>query len=210
MCAPLLWSTPVITATAIRAGTYGLSRCQPDARVDQGMSRTTPSRALVLIVEDFEDAREMYADYFEFNGLTVVCAADGAEGVRVAIERLPDLIVMDAGLPKLTGWEATAMLRTHPDTDEIPILMLTGHVFHDSSDRAREAGVDVFVTKPCLPDQLYAHVLELLRRGRTTPPAMRGINAAGAPLSNAGRRGAAPTQSGRKAGPPRRRRGRSA
>ncbi len=119
---------------------------------------------VVLIVEDFADAREMYADYFTFNGVTVLTAVDGAEGVRLATEHRPDIIVMDAGLPRLTGWEATTMLRAAPATAGLKILMLTGHVFQDSEERARDAGVDLFVAKPCLPDQLYAHVLTLAGR----------------------------------------------
>src|SRR5204863_29060 len=70
----------------------------------------------VLIVEDFDDAREMYEDYLRFSGMTVIGARDGAEGVRLAIEHRPDVIVMDAGLPKLTGWEATAMIRNNEET----------------------------------------------------------------------------------------------
>jgi two-component system cell cycle response regulator DivK len=119
---------------------------------------------VVLIVEDFADAREMYADYLTFAGMTVLTACDGAEGVRLAIEHLPDVIVLDAGLPRLTGWEATAMLRGNPDTEHLKILMLTGHVFRDSEHRARDAGVDVFVAKPCLPDQLHRHVVALAGR----------------------------------------------
>jgi two-component system, cell cycle response regulator DivK len=126
---------------------------------------TATPRIVVLIVEDFDDAREMYEDYLRFAGLTVIGARDGAEGVRLAIEHLPDVIVMDAGLPKLTGWEATAMIRSNLDTQSLKILMLTGHVFQDSERKAREAGVDLFVAKPCLPDVLHAHILALARRG---------------------------------------------
>lgn len=119
----------------------------------------------VLIVEDFDDAREMYEDYLRFSGMTVIGARDGAEGVRLAIEHRPDVIVMDAGLPKLTGWEATAMIRGNVDTEDLKILMLTGHVFQDSERKAREAGVDLFVAKPCLPDVLHTHIVTLASRG---------------------------------------------
>jgi len=120
---------------------------------------------VVLIVEDFDDAREMYEDYLRFSGMTVIGACDGAEGVRLAIEHRPDVIVMDAGLPKLTGWEATAMIPSNQATESLKILMLTGHVFQDSERKAREAGVDLFVPKPCLPDVLHAHIVALASRG---------------------------------------------
>lgn len=121
---------------------------------------------VVLIAEDFADAREMYEDYLTFAGLTVLTACDGAEAVRMAKEHRPDVIVMDAGLSHLTGWEATAMLKNGPDTADLKVLMLTGHVFRESERAATDAGVDLFVSKPCLPDVLHAHILALAgRRG---------------------------------------------
>jgi two-component system cell cycle response regulator DivK len=132
-----------------------------------------PSRRplVVLIAEDFADAREMYEDYLTFSGLTVLTANDGVEAVRVATEQRPDIIVMDAGLPHLTGWEATAMLKGNPATSDLKILMLTGHVFQESERNARVAGVDRFVAKPCLPDALLTHIMSLA--GRQAPSGER-------------------------------------
>lgn len=126
---------------------------------------------VVLIAEDFADAREMYEDYLTFAGLTVLTACDGAQAVRMATEHRPDVIVMDAGLPHLTGWEATAMLKNNPDTADLKILMLTGHVFRESERSAQEAGVDLFVGKPCLPDVLHAHILALAGQPPPEKPA---------------------------------------
>lgn len=120
-----------------------------------------PRRFVVLIAQDFPDAREMYRDYLTFAGLEVLTASDGHEAVRVATSERPDVIVMDAVLPGMTGWDATARLKHNRATRHLRVLMLTGHVFRDSQKRAKASGVDLFVSKPCLPDDLYSHILAL-------------------------------------------------
>ena len=82
----------------------------------------------MLLVEDFDDAREMYAEYLEFNGLRVAGAADAVRGLEMAEELQPAIILMDAALPGLSGWDAIAELKANPRTQHIPVLMLTGHV----------------------------------------------------------------------------------
>ena len=120
-----------------------------------------PRRFVVLIAQDFPDAREMYRDYLKFAGLRVLTAADGHTAVRVATRQRPDVVVIDAGLPGLNGWEATEVLKSKPQTRNLRVMMLTGHVFKDSKKRAEASGVDLFIAKPCLPDDLYSHILAL-------------------------------------------------
>jgi len=119
---------------------------------------------LVLLVEDFDDAREMYADYLEFNGLRVASAADAVRGLALADELQPSIILMDAALPGLSGWDAIAELKANPRTRHIPVIMLTGHVLGDARERAMAAGADGFLAKPCLPDELTRHIHQVLRK----------------------------------------------
>jgi CheY-like chemotaxis protein len=120
-----------------------------------------PRRFVVLIAQDFPDGREMYRDYLRFAGLRVLTAADGHDAVRIATRERPDVVVIDAGLPGMNGWEATRMLKQNRQTRQLRVMMLTGHVFKDSRKRAEASGVDLFIPKPCLPDDLYSHILAL-------------------------------------------------
>lgn len=128
----------------------------------------TPTRQqpLVLLAEDFEDARELYRDYLEFSGFTVETASNGREAIAQAIAHLPDLILMDASMPVLDGWQATKELKANPATKHIPILALTAHAFDDARQEAKASGCDGFVTKPCLPDDLVAKVRTALDGGK--------------------------------------------
>ncbi len=130
------------------------------ARVQHTMpGKTTP---LILVVDDFEDNRAMYAVYFTYCGYEVAEAADGGEAVEVARSRMPDAIVMDLSLPVMDGWEATRRLKADERTRHIPIIALTGHALAGHSRGAREAGCDAFLAKPCLPELLVEKVQELM------------------------------------------------
>lgn len=128
-------------------------------------ARATASRKspLVLVVDDFEDNRAMYAEYLSYSGYEVQQACDGEEAVRMTQELLPDVVVMDLSLPVLDGWEATRRLKADVRTRSIPVIALTGHALAGHSRGAREAGCDAFLAKPCLPDKLVEKVQELLR-----------------------------------------------
>jgi CheY-like chemotaxis protein len=127
-------------------------------------------RPLVLVVEDYDDAREMYAAYLQFSGFDVEAASNGVEAVEKAHELLPDIVLMDLALPRMDGWEATRRLKGDDLTRHIPIVALTGHALAGHAEGARQAGCDAFVTKPCLPDALVVQIKRLLEthqgRGR--------------------------------------------
>ncbi|MBI2218364.1 MAG: response regulator [Candidatus Rokubacteria bacterium] len=125
------------------------------------------SPRLVLIVDDFEDNREMYAEYFRFAGWRVEEAGSGLEALDKAFTDPPDVIVMDLSLPGLDGWEATRRIKADARTRHVPVIAVTGHALAGHSRGAREAGCDAFVTKPCLPEHLLAEVERLVAgRGR--------------------------------------------
>jgi CheY-like chemotaxis protein len=131
---------------------------------------TEPYAPLVLLVEDYEDAREMYSAYLQYAGFRVAEATNGLEAIEQSLALLPDIILMDLALPKVDGWEATRRLKEDIRTRDIPIVALTGHALAGHAEGARRAGCDAFVTKPCLPDALVAEIHRMLSLRATTPP----------------------------------------
>jgi len=122
--------------------------------------RTKP---VILLVEDFVDAREMYRDYLEFSGFEVHTAGDGFAAIAIAKERDPDLILMDLSLPGLDGWEATRRLKADEATKHITIVALSAHALSAEGERARDAGCDGFIAKPCLPPDLIDQMAPFLK-----------------------------------------------
>jgi len=118
---------------------------------------------LVLIVDDYQDAREMYAEYLEFSGFRVAEARNGQEAVDQAFALRPSVILMDLSLPVMDGWEATRRLKGDERTRAIPVVALTGHALDGHSREAQDAGCDAYVTKPCLPDALLREVRRVLK-----------------------------------------------
>ena len=129
---------------------------------------STEQGPLILVVDDYEDAREMYAEYLRFCGFRVAEARNGNEALEQAFSLMPDLILMDLSLPGMDGWEATRQLKADARTNRIPVVALTGHALAGASEGAKKAGCDSFVTKPCLPDDLVVEVRRML--GMTNEP----------------------------------------
>lgn len=123
---------------------------------------TAAEAPLILVVDDYEDAREMYAEYLRFCGFRVAEARNGNEALDQAFELRPSLILMDLSLPGMDGWEATRQLKADDRTRHIPVIALTGHALAGASEGAKKAGCDSFVTKPCLPDDLVVEVRRML------------------------------------------------
>jgi two-component system, cell cycle response regulator DivK len=117
---------------------------------------------LVLLVDDSEDNREVYAQYLAFSGFRVEIAVDGVEAVEKASLLHPDVIVMDLSLPRLDGWEATRQIKSAPATSGIPVIALTGHAVSESKRRALDVGCSGYLTKPCLPDILVSEIRRLV------------------------------------------------
>jgi len=124
--------------------------------------RANGAAPLVLIVDDYEDNREMYSQYLQFAGLRVAEAANGREALSKTTELMPDLIVMDLSLPGVDGWQATRIIKEDPKTRDILVLALTGHALEGASQGAKDAGCDGFLTKPCLPEDLCREIQRML------------------------------------------------
>jgi CheY-like chemotaxis protein len=113
---------------------------------------------LVLVVDDYRDARELYVETLLVAGFRVAEAADGHAAVRQARALLPHVVLMDLSLPGKDGWQATRELKADPATRHIPVIALTGHAHGAAQADAAAAGCDAFLMKPCLPDALVAEV----------------------------------------------------
>ena len=123
-----------------------------------------PRKRVILVVDDVEDNRDMYAQFLSYKGFQVALAGDGNEGYEKADQLQPDLIVMDLSLPGMDGWETTRRLKRNDRTKRIPVVALTAHAHESVEQGAREAGCDAFVTKPCPPDELVKKINKLLEQ----------------------------------------------
>jgi CheY-like chemotaxis protein len=111
-------------------------------------------KCMVLLAEDFEDTRDVYAFYLRREGFTVHDLPDGREVLSLAVELQPDVVVLDLSLPGVDGYCLAAQLRAHPLTARTPIVVLSAHAYPEDERRAREAGAAAFLRKPCLPAEL--------------------------------------------------------
>ncbi len=119
-------------------------------------------RPVVLIVEDQDDLRQLYAQQLTLSGFDVIEAANGAEAIDHTSSHLPDVVLMDLSLPVVDGWEATRRLKGDARTAHIPIVALTAHDGSGELQRATRAGCDWFVPKPCAPDALITEIRRVL------------------------------------------------
>lgn len=126
---------------------------------------STRKLPLILLVEDHEDTRQMYAECLA--GLfDVATAADGEEALGLMQGHRPDLLITDLSLPGIDGFALIARMRQDSALGSVPIICLSGYGGHAYEQRAREAGCDRVLQKPCLPDTLADIATEVLRAFR--------------------------------------------
>ena len=117
---------------------------------------------LILIVEDNEKNLKLARDVLRFHGYRTIDAPDGETGVRLAIEALPQLILMDIQMPGIDGIEALRRIRADERTERIPAVALTASVMSGDRERFDDAGFDGFISKPidvkAFPDQVRAYL----------------------------------------------------
>ena len=129
----------------------------------------TRGRALILLVEDQQELRQLYAQQLTLSGFDVIEATNGAEAVAHTTSHAPDVVLMDLSLPVMDGWEATRQLKNDDRTAHIPVVALTAHDGSGELQRATRAGCDWFVPKPCPPDALIAEVRRVLASPSSPP-----------------------------------------
>jgi two-component system, cell cycle response regulator DivK len=120
------------------------------------------SSPTVLLVEDNEDNRAIYTTILRHCGHSVAEASTGEEGIRLARELRPGVILMDVAMPGIDGWEATRRLKADPATAAIPVIALTAHAMADDRRRASEVGCDAYLAKPVEPRRVVQEVERLL------------------------------------------------
>jgi two-component system, cell cycle response regulator DivK len=128
------------------------------------MPRPTTAPKLILIVEDDPDGVETLTELLSHEGYRLAHATNGQTGITLAQARVPDLIIMDLGLPEMDGWEATRRLKAAAETAFIPILVVSAHVFEVDKARAAAAGADAFLPKPSELETILAAVQRLIGR----------------------------------------------
>jgi DNA-binding response OmpR family regulator len=146
--------------------------------------------AEILIVEDNAAHVRALTDHFSDLGHRVISARDGHSGLRQALEKMPDVLILDIMLPRKSGYEVCAAIRAHGL--DVPILMLTAKDQEEDVVQGLELGADDYVTKPFRVNELTARVNALLRRIATVPHAIRRfggfeLNSASHQLTNKGK-----------------------
>lgn len=120
------------------------------------------SEHTVLYVEDNEFNRKIVRQLFSRTTYRLIEAVDGEEGVAMAQQKLPDLILMDVQLPKMSGLDATRVLKEDERTNHIPIIVITSFALSGDRERAAEAGASSYLAKPYSPRELLALVRKYL------------------------------------------------
>jgi two-component system, cell cycle response regulator DivK len=118
--------------------------------------------ATILLVEDNALNRDMLSRRLTRRGFAVLTAPDGKQGHDTACSQMPDLILMDIGLPDMDGWQITQKLKSNAATREIPIIALTAHALLTDREKAREVGCDDYDTKPVDFARLLQKIEQLL------------------------------------------------
>jgi len=118
----------------------------------------------ILIAEDERDIRDLIGFSLRFGGFDVVQAANGQEAVERAQVELPDLILMDVRMPKMTGYEACRQLKSSPATRDIPVVFLSAKGQETEIQQGIEVGAEEYILKPFAPDELARQVQAVLDR----------------------------------------------
>jgi CheY-like chemotaxis protein len=130
------------------------------------LTNSTTAPPIALLVDHDADTRELYSDFLTINGYAVDHADDGREALARVVAQRPDVIVTETALPLLDGYHLVELLRHDGATKTIPIIVVTADAFPADVDRARAAGADAVLLKPCLPETLLKVIAEIREQSR--------------------------------------------
>jgi two-component system, OmpR family, alkaline phosphatase synthesis response regulator PhoP len=116
----------------------------------------------ILIADDETHILNVLAMKFKHGGLSVIAAEDGAEALRLAQAALPDLIITDYQMPRMSGLELSSRLNSDPATSHIPVILLTARGFSIAETQTQSPNIRCVMSKPFSPREILARVLELL------------------------------------------------
>jgi CheY-like chemotaxis protein len=121
----------------------------------------------ILLIEDYDDTRELYATALRLAGYEVIEARDGSAALERLREHVPDLVLLDIGLPGMDGFQVAAKIREQPGLAETPIVLVSAYVqSRNAEELAGKAGAIFALSKPCAPEELIGAVDSVLRRTR--------------------------------------------
>ena len=125
--------------------------------------------AKILIAEDERDIRDLIAFTLKFAGYDIVTANNGEEAVQLTKQELPDLVITDVRMPKMTGYEACRQIKADPATQHIPVVFLSAKGQEAEVQTGLDSGADEYLLKPFAPDQLTRKVADILAAVKRKP-----------------------------------------
>ena len=120
--------------------------------------------AKILIAEDEPDIRELVAFMLRFAGYEVMAAANGEEAVQAATRDIPDLVLMDVRMPRMTGYDACRIMKANPTLHDVPVVFLSAKGQESEIQTGLEAGAEEYLLKPFSPDELTNRVRTILSK----------------------------------------------
>jgi DNA-binding response OmpR family regulator len=118
----------------------------------------------ILIAEDERDIRDLITFTLRFANYEVIAASNGEEAVTLAKKDVPDLILMDVRMPRMTGYEACAAIKAEPNLKDIPVIFLSAKGQDSEIQAGLQAGATEYLLKPFAPDQLTERIQAILAR----------------------------------------------
>jgi CheY-like chemotaxis protein len=121
---------------------------------------------LILVAEDERDIRDLLVTFLEIGGFQTVAVPNGQEAVEQAVDRQPDLILLDVRMPRMDGLQACAALKAMPGTCDIPVVFLSAYASKQDIELGLAAGAEKYLAKPIELEDLNQSVLEILRQAK--------------------------------------------